>query len=461
MEPTTQQIPQVPEPVSQINSVVYTLPTEPQSKKIIVLIVVLAAVVIGGGAAAAYFTGAFVSLPELTISSFDKARTATSGTYEATITLDTTNLSDRQDNVIKEIVPVELDSKKIYITTQGAYDVSDNTSKKTVSKFDVESGLVQASGEVRLVDGILYAMITQIPKMALLDGLSQYVNKWYSFDTKKKSEISLPFDAISEKTSLLKDLTDVQKEKVYSMTKNARLITIVKKLPSEKINGTATHHFTFDIDREGIIAYTEQLKNYLNEIGKENSALSRLNSEISSTELDRIKDFSGELWIGRSDGLMRRAVISFTVHPDSKSSDSIGAVITVDFDNWNKIVNIEKPEQSISLEELLTGSLESARGKAQDARVKAGLSNLRPQAELYFNDNNSYSGLCTSAEVEFIKADIENSGGTGFMCKAQPQEYVIAVRLPEDGQVSCVDSMGDMRTLGTFPTKTNCSPFGQ
>ena len=47
------------------------------------------------------------------------------------------------------------------------------------------------------------------------------------------------------------------------------------------------------------------------------------------------------------------------------------------------------------LASVVLASLNTARDKGEDAAAKSNLNNMRAQAELYYDDTDSYSGVCT------------------------------------------------------------------
>jgi len=51
------------------------------------------------------------------------------------------------------------------------------------------------------------------------------------------------------------------------------------------------------------------------------------------------------------------------------------------------------------LASVVLASLNSARAKGADAAIKANLANIRAQAEILYDTNNNYSGLCTNSII--------------------------------------------------------------
>jgi prepilin-type N-terminal cleavage/methylation domain-containing protein len=78
------------------------------------------------------------------------------------------------------------------------------------------------------------------------------------------------------------------------------------------------------------------------------------------------------------------------------------------------------------LSSIVLASLNTARAKGADAAIKADLANVRPQAEIFYDDNQNYGsdvtdGDCTTVDSLFVDATITTaithaegvSGGAG------------------------------------------------
>jgi len=98
-------------------------------------------------------------------------------------------------------------------------------------------------------------------------------------------------------------------------------------------------------------------------------------------------------------------------------------------------------------------SLGTARDKARDVAIKADLTGLRSAAELYAADNPSpnedtYTGLCTSAEVTRIETGMPS--GSTIECLASATDWAACTELiGKTGFFFCVDSNGSALELET------------
>ncbi|MDO8569491.1 MAG: type II secretion system protein [bacterium] len=102
------------------------------------------------------------------------------------------------------------------------------------------------------------------------------------------------------------------------------------------------------------------------------------------------------------------------------------------------------------LSSVVLASLNTARGKGNDAKVKAQLSGLRAAAEVYYdNQAQSYAGMCgvliadTSGVYQYLLQANYPTGAT-VLCQAAAGAYAVEALLPGEGGTArwCVDSKG-------------------
>lgn len=135
------------------------------------------------------------------------------------------------------------------------------------------------------------------------------------------------------------------------------------------------------------------------------------------------------------------------------------------------------------LSSIVLVSLNSARGKGNDAAIKTNMVNLRSGAELYFIDQSpsgygsqaftsdcggTVTGVFSDTRVQsYIDDAITKSGqtaATAARCFANTSSYVIAVQLNSTSTAAwCVDSVGISKqvTWSKFLSgDTNCTQAG-
>ncbi len=115
------------------------------------------------------------------------------------------------------------------------------------------------------------------------------------------------------------------------------------------------------------------------------------------------------------------------------------------------------------LSSVVLASLNTARSKGNDAKVKAQLSGLRSAAEIYYDTAGSY-GTASNACSTGIFADSASGmsqytasgnypSGTTLVCNSSATAYAVQANLATSGNYWCVDSLGKSKletaALGT------------
>jgi prepilin-type N-terminal cleavage/methylation domain-containing protein len=128
------------------------------------------------------------------------------------------------------------------------------------------------------------------------------------------------------------------------------------------------------------------------------------------------------------------------------------------------------------LSSVVLASLNTARNKANDARVKAQLSGARAAAEIFYDNQtpNGYngsagniSGPCTTANSMFTNTvsgmdqyslQANYPAGATVTCYSTATAYAMSALLPGVGGTNswCVDNLGNSKARTTAITSTAC-----
>ena len=100
-------------------------------------------------------------------------------------------------------------------------------------------------------------------------------------------------------------------------------------------------------------------------------------------------------------------------------------------------------------------SLNSARSKATDTKVKAQLASMRAQAEMYYDTTGSYSGVCTE---EGGLGDLKNAT-PGAVCSNGTSATSWAVQAPLTSGYYCVDYTGAATSSTVTGDGAAATPF--
>lgn len=108
------------------------------------------------------------------------------------------------------------------------------------------------------------------------------------------------------------------------------------------------------------------------------------------------------------------------------------------------------------LSSVVLASLNTARGRGNDAKVKAQLSGARASAELYYDTNGNYSNvaLCNAgmfADAASGMSQYTNTAnypaGTTIVCGSNNTAYAVKATLNGATAYWCVDSVGNSKQV--------------
>jgi prepilin-type N-terminal cleavage/methylation domain-containing protein len=115
------------------------------------------------------------------------------------------------------------------------------------------------------------------------------------------------------------------------------------------------------------------------------------------------------------------------------------------------------------LSSVVLASLNSARSKGADAATKSNLSNIRSQAEIFYDNGSTYLGVCADATVANMLTSAKSSAGAGAaitaggLCNASATAWVATAPLKNPAAANgswCVDSTGASKEVAPGATST-------
>ncbi len=119
------------------------------------------------------------------------------------------------------------------------------------------------------------------------------------------------------------------------------------------------------------------------------------------------------------------------------------------------------------LSSVVLASLNVARSRGADAKVKAQIAAVRAAAELYFDSNGGYNGIagdidgtilgCSTADsmfqdtesgmIQYTDATNNYPVGTTIRCSSAFDTYVVSASLSTAGEFWCVDASGSSKQI--------------
>ena len=111
------------------------------------------------------------------------------------------------------------------------------------------------------------------------------------------------------------------------------------------------------------------------------------------------------------------------------------------------------------LSAVVLASLNTARQKGNDAAIQSDLSTVQTQAEIFYGNGNTYSGVCSDPTIlNALKAAQSANGGTAYVCVTDSAgaNYAAESKLVyQSGKNWCVDSTGLSTSTAIVPTATS------
>lgn len=112
------------------------------------------------------------------------------------------------------------------------------------------------------------------------------------------------------------------------------------------------------------------------------------------------------------------------------------------------------------LSSVVLASLNTARGKGNDAKIKAQLSGLRAAAEIYYDNSGGSYGITTdscgagmfndsTSGMSTYVASSNYPGNPTVTCRSNGTSYAVSIPLTTAGQHWCVDSVGSSKQIGS------------
>jgi len=239
--------------------------------------------------------------------------------------------------------------------------------------------------------------------------INKIVNNWVwvEMSSSSVSEFSGLYNSkyaeTAAKVSGQNDFDAAQFKEIIKLYNYYRPFKIIR-LADGKIGGKVAQHFRLTVNANG-------LKNFIRQANKKISGLSLSVSDLKQIDetIAGIRNASVDFWLNKKSGtLLQMSLKNTATQKSTKYSPAITVVLkmTVNFTSIGEPVNIEEPNYSFKLEdvikEVLGGSNEqtleevegqasvSAEIKARDAKRLADLKQVQTALELYYTDKNAY-----------------------------------------------------------------------
>jgi hypothetical protein len=268
-----------------------------------------------------------------------------------------------------------------------------------------------------------------------------------------------------------------------------KLFSFKNEPKKESLDGRVVYRYELQFNKGSILPFYQKLLNEASQTKNFKSVFedSGFLEYLQGKEFEAIFDYYQEntsitLWTDEEGFLAGMEYIIRLVPPDEAEhlkDKQVYITITAKVSDINKPITIEAPADAKNIKDIGGGSLfglEEARNKGANAAIKANLSSMRAQAELYYDSNhNSYgksslTGKCDVAGTLFadpnmvrmiasIKEQLKTETGSAMVCYSSPTAWAASASLKETDTIDdfwCVDSTGVSKAVVKQASSTVC-----
>ena len=360
-------------------------------------------------------------------------------------------------------IPIE---QEYNIKSNLAFDYSDINNIKIRETISLLNDNVNA--ELSFVNKVLYGKINNLNIDTAQYGYpidqtikDQFTNKWIKIIDSSENGL------YSELENNVQEGETTKIETLTLIKNHPKIIKTIKRLPSEKISEVATNHYKIEIDKN-------EIANALAEY-----ATSKTGEQAQAEEINALKENLNkyvsinnfEIWIGKKDNFVYKITLDVEIsglatEEEAGTAGSVRFQLTTSAFNQNKPLTISEPQETTSVEELMTAlmvsQLQSSELNAKDASIKSNMDQLRSIAETYKTTNKQYSSKIinnTKCNSSLVKTFLETSTGKYVLCENiqsySPGAFNIRINSLKDtaakyciqkvlnsGQTWCIDYTG-------------------
>jgi hypothetical protein len=230
----------------------------------------------------------------------------------------------------------------ILVSFSGKSDTSNLEQPKIQFSFDISSDLLgeamQIGLEFRFIQQKAYIQIRNMEEFLQFLGLANLNNQWVEIDMKTLQD-----------TADIELSTDVNISEIGdAFADRPEFLKITEKLPTEEIDGVKTFHYAYEIDKDLLIRFVEEL-----------SSEGKTDINFSTEDFDDIESIKGEIWIGKKDYYPYKLTLNVMGYDTGQSGDSNQLNFTLFLKNFNQVVQIDVPSNTKTFEEILNEAMSS------------------------------------------------------------------------------------------------------
>lgn len=196
-------------------------------------------------------------------------------------------------------------------------------------KYRLLDSEIEFNGELLYQAGLLYLKLTKVPELKLVD-LAALKNNWYKFD----------FAALGLASNLTKTEEKLNEKKNKELRQIIEKTNFFKVLADEGIdtvNFEECRRFRVQLNHEEMFKFMEQATEIIEE-----REIDDVEKEVLKNNLAKLNDVEFRVWVGRDDYRLYR--LEFGLTTETKEHGAMRYDVALNFSGYNKVINIEKPQ---------------------------------------------------------------------------------------------------------------------
>ena len=221
-------------------------------------------------------------------------------------------------------------------------DLTDKKSPKVSGAVNIalaaQGMQIMISSEFKTLNENAYLRLVQIPELFKNTKLPIDINKY------KELWIRIPLD----KYKNTKDMDpQAAMEEVKKWAKEEKIFAKIEKLKPEKINENSCYHYMCLLNKDAVLSLFKRL----DKISGKNT--DEKNYAKASEEINKLKDINIELWIAKKDMMLNKIKLAGIEIAPMNLDNAIKISFEGIYSKYNVPVNVQAPEVSISIEDII------------------------------------------------------------------------------------------------------------
>jgi len=255
------------------------------------------------------------------------------------------------------------------------------------------------------------------PELATSDLLTMFISElqlpdqWIIIDEKSTEELLQNYKP--ELTEQL-DNKNIKIQELVKIIKSNQPFSIEVVDKNDQSLGEAAYLYNLSLIREGFDQTVKDAIKLIDDPERKADLLKEYEN-LTDDEWNKIKDLKIRIWITKKDQTVRKisldhTLINETDYPISK----IRIQLSLDLQALNKELVVDKPENTITVEEFMENLMKGPREQANNAKRISDIKQIQTALELFYVKNNSYptapEGLNLNSSLSFCDPEgfVEN-----------------------------------------------------